>query len=154
MKKLFELLKERSLTFGSVESMTGGMFASLVTSTPGASKVYKGSLVTYQVEEKVRLLGMDKDFIEKYDVVSEEVAKEMAKLGREKLDVDIAISITGNAGPTAEPGKANVGTFFVGIASKNDVICKKFEILGKRNKIRNKATLAMQDELIKYLLNK
>ncbi len=98
-KALVELLKEKKLTIGSVESFTGGLFASLITSVPGASQVYLGSMVTYATELKRSLLGIDKVFILTYGVVSQEVARAMADKGREKLGVDICVSFTGNAGP-------------------------------------------------------
>ena len=144
MKKLLEAYKKSNLTLGSVESMTGGLFAAKFTGIPGASSVFKGSIVTYSVEEKVNIVGVEKTTIDKYGVVSEEVAKEMAEKGRNVLNVDVCVSVTGNAGPTCEPGGKPAGCFYVGLATKNGTIVNCFQINKKRNGVRNSAVLAMR----------
>ena len=145
MKKLLEAFKEKGLTLGSVESMTGGLFSAKFTEIPGSSAVFKGGIVTYSVEEKIKLVGVKKETIDKYGVVSEEVAKEMAELGRKVLNVDVCVSVTGNAGPTCEPGGKPAGCFYVAVATKNDVVVKVFQKTQKRNRVRNSAVLAMRD---------
>lgn len=147
MEKLVKKLSKSNLTLGSIESMTGGLFASAITSVPGASKVFKGSVVTYTAQIKNSVVGVNKETIKKYGVVSEQVAYEMAKKGRELLNVDVCVSVTGNAGPTAEPGDQPVGIFFVAVATPFGVEIKKFKKHGNRNDIRNKAILAMRDEV-------
>ena len=147
MKKLLEKFLENKLTLGSVESMTAGLFASEFASFSGASKVFKGSIVSYSELIKENVVGVSKKTIKKFGVVSSEVAKEMCEKGRKLLDVDVCVSITGNAGPTCEPGGKPVGCFYVGISTKKETIVKEFQISGKRNKIRNKAVLAMRDLL-------
>lgn len=136
MQRLLELLSNKKETLGTIESITGGLFASSVTSIPGASKVYKGSLITYSALEKESLLKIKKEDIDSFGVVSEEIARQMAIKGKEVLDVDLAISFTGNAGPTCEPGGQPVGRVYIGIAYKNDVFVKKFDFSGERNFIR------------------
>ena len=145
MEKLFETFKNKGLTLGSVESMTGGLFSAKFTGIPGVSAVFKGSLVTYSVEEKINIVGVKKETIETYGVVSEEVAIEMAERGRKLLNVDICISVTGNAGPTAEPGGKPVGCFYVGVSSKKGSFAKRYQRTQKRNMVRNSAVLAMRD---------
>ncbi len=140
-----EAYKTKGLTLGSVESMTGGLFAAKFTAIPGSSKVFKGSVVTYATEEKINVVGVKKETVDKYSVVSEEVAKEMAEKGRELLNVDVCVSVTGNAGPTCEPGGKPVGCFYIGVATKHGVEVKAFLQGKKRNSIRNKAVLAMRD---------
>ena len=125
--------------------MTGGLFAAKICEIPGASKVFKGSVVTYATEIKSKVVGVSEKTIKKYGVVSAEVAKEMAEKGRKLLGVDVCVSVTGNAGPTTEPGGQPVGRFYVAKAQKNFVKVAEFDIKGKRNKIRNKAVLAMRD---------
>lgn len=149
MKKLLEYYKSKKLTLGSIESMTGGLFAAKFTGIPGSSAVFKGSVVTYWSEEKIKLVGVNKETIDKYGVVSEEVAKEMAEKGRTLLNVDVCVSITGNAGPTTEPGGKPVGCFYIGISSSKGTFVKAYQETGKRNRIRNKAVLALRD--IAYL---
>lgn len=143
MEELLKLLVEKKLSLGSVESMTGGLFASSFTSVPGASKVFKGGLVTYAVEEKVKLLGINPKIISDHGVVSEEVALEMASKGQKLLNVDICISITGNAGPTCEPGGKPVGRCYIGLAYASSVRAYELNLDGNRNEIRNEAMLHM-----------
>ena len=145
MEKLFRAYKEKGLTLGSVESMTGGLFAAKFTEIPGVSAVFKGGIVTYSSEEKINIVGVKKETIEKFGVVSEEVAKEMAELGRKLLNVDICVSVTGNAGPTCEPGGKPVGCYYVGVSSKEGTLVKAFLEPQKRNIVRNGAVLAMRD---------
>ena len=151
MIELVQLLKEKSLTIGSVESMTGGLFASSITSVPGASKVYKGSVVSYSPLVKENVIGVKEETIEKYGVVSKEVAYEMAKEGREVLDVDICVSVTGNAGPTTEPGQAGVGEVYIGVSNKKNTQVIKKNFSGDREQIREQTLLAMQEEVLKLL---
>ena len=145
MKKLLEEYKEKGLTLGSVESMTGGLFAAKFTEIPGSSAVFKGSIVTYSNEEKINIVGVKKETIEKFGVVSEEVAVEMAELGRKLLNVDVCVSVTGNAGPTCEPGGKPAGCFYVAVASKNGTLKQGYQKSLKRNRVRNSAVLAMRD---------
>ena len=145
MEKLFQAFKEKGLTLGSVESMTGGLFSAKFTEIPGVSAVFKGSVVTYSVEEKVNIVGVAKKTISKYGVVSEKVAKEMAEKGRKLLNVDVCVSVTGNAGPTVEPGGKPVGCFYVGVSTKEGTSVKCFQKCLKRNEVRNEAVLAMRD---------
>lgn len=145
MKKLLNLYKEKGLTLGSIESMTGGLFAGKITGIPGSSTVFKGSIVTYSVEEKINLVGVKKSTIDKFGVVSEEVAKEMAEKGRKILNVDICVSVTGNAGPTCEPGGKKAGCFYIAIASKKETTVQMYFKNKKRNGVRNSAVLAMRD---------
>ena len=132
------LFKERRLTLGSVESFTGGLFAREITAISGASKFYKGALVTYATEEKVRLLGVKQEDVDLHGVVSEEIAYQMAKLGREKLNVDYCVSFTGNAGPEAMENKP-VGQIFIGLASPKNVVVMAYQLEGDRHTIQKNA---------------
>ena len=130
-----KLFRERGLTLGSVESFTGGMFAKEITAVSGASKFYKGGLVTYATEEKARLLGISKDDIEQYGVVSEQIAYQMAENGRDLLDADVCVSFTGNAGPEAMEGKP-VGEIYIGLSSKDGTLVFPYMLKGTRNSIQ------------------
>ena len=152
MKKLLKTLAEKGLTLGSVESMTGGLFAGEFTSVPGSSKVFKGSVVTYATEIKEKVVGVKAETIEKYGVVSEEVAREMAECGRKLLNVDICVAVTGNAGPTCEPGGKPAGFYCVAVATKEGTETKSFEKHSKRNGVRNSAVLAMRDMIYLKLI--
>lgn len=124
-------------TIGSIESFTGGMFASEIVKIPGSSKYFKGSLVAYnnQLKEK---LGIDTS----NGVINEKVAKEMSLKGKEFLGVDICISFTGNAGPSAMEDKP-VGLVFIAI---NDEVFT-LNLIGNRNSIRNQAVQFAKEKL-------
>ena len=145
MEKLLQQYKEKGLTLGSVESMTGCLFSAKFTEIPGSSAVFKGSIVTYAAEEKINIVGVKKETIDKFGVVSEQVAIEMAELGRKLLNVDVCVSVTGNAGPTCEPGGKPAGCFYVGVSSKDGTFAKEYFEPQKRNEVRNRAVLAMRD---------
>lgn len=125
-------------TLGSAESFTGGLFASTVTKVPGASNYYKGGLVTYWTEEKERLLGISHIDVEQYGVVSKEIAEQMAQGGLDVLDVDVCVSFTGNAGPTAMEDKP-VGEIYIGIATKDGVTVHPYHLQGSREEIQQEA---------------
>ena len=133
MNELAELLIKNNISIGTVESFTVGNFATMLGNIPGISKVYKGSLVTYQSETKERLLGIEHPLIEKYGVVSKEIATLMCVNGKSILDVDLCISFTGNAGPDAMEGKP-VGEVYIGIAYE-DVVVYKLNLEGSRKEI-------------------
>jgi len=143
MNDLLQALAERGLTLGSVESMTGGLFAAEATSIPGASQVYKGGIVSYSVPVKVNNVGVEQKLIDENGVVSAPVAQAMADHGREALGVDVCLSVTGNAGPTAEPGDAPVGSVFFGLATKDGVWTFGYNFEGERNEIRQAAVKMM-----------
>ena len=132
------LLCKKELTLGTVESFTGGLFASEVTAISGASKYFKGALVTYATAEKVRLLGISSEEVEKHGVVSKEIAYLMAKLGKEKLAVDYCLAFTGNAGPEAMENKP-VGEIYIALAGPQKVEVHAFHLKGERNKIQKSA---------------
>ena len=134
------LFREKGLTLGSVESFTGGLFAREITAVSGASRFYKGALVTYATEEKVALLGIKQEDVDKYGVVSKEIAYQMADLGRKKLNVDYCISFTGNAGPEAMENKP-VGEIYIGLAGPSKTEAFGYQLEGDRNKIQNEAII-------------
>ena len=107
------ILKEKGITITSAESCTAGMFSSSITDVAGSSAVISSAYVTYSNESKVHELGVDPELIAKYGVVSSEVAKAMAIGARERSGADIAVSVTGYAGPDADPGY-NAGDAFIG----------------------------------------
>ena len=146
-KKVLSILEEKGLALGSVESLTAGLFASTICSIPGASKVFKGSIVTYATSLKTDLLGIDKNLIGRVGVVSKEVAREMATRGREKLNVDVCVSFTGNAGPTKEEGKAPVGRVNMCVSTREINMDIEKDFLLERNAMREECVNAMLDAL-------
>ena len=152
VRELKELFLKYHLTLGSVESFTGGLFASEITAVPGASNFYKGGLVTYATEEKERLLSIDKEDIKQFGVVSKEIAYQMAKKGKEILNVDVCVSFTGNAGPSAMENKA-VGEVYIAIAYKNSVEVFPYLLKGDREEIQQKGVKNSLTLLKEIILN-
>jgi len=133
-EELHALFSSSGRTLGSVESFTGGRFASSMTSIPGASKFFVGSYVTYATWEKVRLLNIKKERDDAYGVVSQEIAGDMAMHGKFLLDSDYCISFTGNAGPEAMENKP-VGLIFIGVSAYNYTQVFKYLLNGTREEI-------------------
>ena len=136
-KIIAEELINKNITIGSCESLTGGLFASTISSIPGISKVYKGSIISYSTLIKESVVKVDHESVIEYGVVSSEVARQMAKNVKDILDVDLAISFTGNAGPDAMENKP-VGLVYIGIAYKEEVKTYELHLEGTRDEIRNK----------------
>ena len=133
-----DVFVENGKTLGSVESFTGGLFASTITSISGASKFYKGSFITYATEEKKNLLQIPEETIQQFGVVSKEIAFHMANNGRHLLGVDVCVSFTGNAGPEAMENKP-VGEVHIGIVSAEKAEIYSLNLQGSREEIRQQA---------------
>lgn len=150
MDELAKLLIERNISIASVESFTVGNFAATLGSIAGISKVYKGSLITYQSECKERLLGIDKQVIERHGVVSKEIATLMCVNGRQIIDSDICISFTGNAGPDAMEGKP-VGLVYIAMAYGKQVNVYELQLEGNRQKIQQEAITFIIKKIIEKI---
>lgn len=148
---LSNILKEKELTLSSIESLTGGMFACEMTSISGASTIFKGAIVTYMSEEKIRLLDIPQQIVDTIGVVSHEVAYLMAKNGREKIDSDYCISFTGNAGPNPMENKP-VGLVFIGISNRYETVVKQCHFQGNRDEIRKQCVDKGASMLIDFIL--
>ena len=132
-ERVLELFKEHPMTFATAESCTGGQIAKRFTDLPGASAFFKGGMVTYTNEAKAKLLGIDPELIEEKGAVSHEVAKEMAERCREILDTDIAVSVTGLAGPDGD-GVNPVGTVFVAMAVEGETFVRHLQLGAHRSR--------------------
>ena len=148
VEKVNSYLREKGLTLGSVESFSGGLFAQQITSVSGASKFYKGGYITYATEEKVNLLMISQSDVDKYGVVSKEIAYHMANNARQLLKVDVCVSFTGNAGPEAMEGKP-VGEVHIGIATKESAQVYSLLLKGNRNEIQQQAVDFALEKLLK-----
>ena len=113
-----ENLKAADLTLTTAESCTGGMIAAAITEVPGASAVFRYGWVTYCNEAKERLLGVPAELIEEHSVVSEPVVAAMATAAMRQSGADIAIAVSGNAGPTAAENEPPVGTVCMALARR------------------------------------
>ncbi len=147
------LLKEHGLTLSTAESLTGGKIASTIVSVSGASTYFKGSAVVYSAEMKKELLGVNSETIDRYTVVSKEVATEMAEKARKKMKTDYSIAVTGNAGPTTDETDKSVGVVYIAIASERGVDCQEFNFGQPREKVINrtvnKSLQLLQEEILK-----
>lgn len=132
-------LTEKQLTLATAESCTGGRLAAKFTEIPGASAYFKGSIVSYATSAKHDVLSIPKSFIEKYSVVSAEITEEMAKRVQQLFNADIAVATTGNAGPTKGDSEAEIGTVFIALAFKTQVVVEKFNFGNHRERVTQKA---------------
>lgn len=123
---VIELLTKQNMTLCTAESCTGGYISHLITSIPGSSKCYKGSLVAYSNEIKENQLGVPGDIIKEHGAVSPQVAKAMAESALKLFNTDYAISVTGIAGPSGGTKDKPVGLVYIGIANKDGAISKKY----------------------------
>lgn len=148
-----KLLKAKGLTVATAESFTGGKIASLLTAIPGASAYFKGSVISYATETKIKVLNVPEKIIDQYSVVSEQVAVAMASGVQELLKTDFAIATTGNAGPSKGDSDAAVGVVCIAIASPKGVFVEKFQMGTHRERIVqksvNKAFELLQKEISK-----
>ncbi len=123
-------------TLATAESCTGGLIADKLTNFSGSSAYFNGTAVTYATESKVNVLGVSSETIEKYNVVSEQVAGEMAKHVRKLYQSDYALTTTGVAGPSGGSAKIPVGTVCIGIASDEKVTTQTFHLKGNRRTLK------------------
>ena len=148
--ELKEEFVKRGRTLGCVESFTGGLFAREMTKVPGASKFFKGGIVSYATEEKIRIVGVNENTVKQFGVVSQEVAAEMVGHGKFLLNVDYCISFTGNAGPEAMENKP-VGEVYIGVCTQDLAQVQKFMLTGSRDEIQNQA-VALGIEMLKNMI--
>ena len=136
---LVRLFSERGLTFGTAESLTGGMIAACVASVSGASAVLMGGVVAYDPRIKRDVLGVEQEVIDRDGVVSEACARQMAEGARRVLGVDVAVSATGIAGPTGGTARTPVGTVFIGCAAAEGSFAQECHFEGDRQRVREQA---------------
>ncbi len=142
-----DLLKKENLTLSTAESCTGGLIGKMITQIPGSSQVYKYGFITYANESKRKLLGVKKETLDEFTAVSEETAKEMAEGARRESGADIAVSVTGFAGPTGD----EVGLVYIGVSDKTGTEAYRFIQAGDRERIRMKSALCALDLVLKKL---
>ena len=150
---LGRLLTQQNKTVSTAESCTGGKIAQIITSIPGSSKYFKGSVVAYAKEVKIDVLGVARETIQKHTVVSGQVAEEMAANVRKLLQTDYGIGITGNAGPTTDDTDKSVGIVYIALATPNGVASERFDFGQPREKVIdravNKSLEMLQSEILK-----
>jgi nicotinamide-nucleotide amidase len=132
---------EKNIKLAFAESCTGGLLSTLFTEISGSSLVLECGLVTYSNQAKIDFLQVSKKSLDKFGAVSNQVAKEMARGILKNCHVDLAIGITGIAGPSGGSPEKPVGTVFISLATFEKDIVKQFAFLGDRSKIRTQAVL-------------
>jgi len=147
-----KLLTDNSKTVCTAESFTGGKIANMLTSVPGSSKYYKGSVVCYSTQSKIDVLKVDEEVISNKTVVSREVAQQMAENAREMFKTDFAISTTGVAGPDKGEDGKDVGTAYIAFATKDKTIVQEHNFGQPREKMQGRAVAVAFDMLRKELL--
>ena len=129
-------------TLATAESCTGGMIGEMLTAVPGSSAVYKGGVISYWSEIKASMLGVDEEILRRFGAVSAPVAEAMAKGVRKLLETDVAVSVTGLAGPSGDEFGNPVGTVFIGYADEEKTVVREFCFSGDREAVRRQAAVA------------
>ena len=146
------LLRQKGLTLGVVESATGGLISHRITNVPGSSDYYKGSVTAYSNEVKIKIVGVKEETINRYGAVSSQVAEEMAEGGRKVLAVDICLADTGIAGPGGATQGKPVGLFYLGLSHQAGTYTRKHTFQGDRGQNKQDAAEAALDWLKEYLI--
>ena len=152
-QEIGNLLRQKRLTLGIVESATGGLISHLITNISGSSDYYKGSVTAYSNEVKIEVIGVKEDIINKYGAVSHQVAEAMAEGGRKVLVVDICLADTGIAGPGGATQEKPVGLFYMGLSHQCGTSSRKHNFQGSREQNKRSATEAAIGWLKEYLIS-
>ncbi len=144
--KVLDALKGKTLV--TAESCTGGGIGASLTAIPGSSEVYKGGIISYCDWVKEHVLGVDGVLLDTLGAVSAPVAEAMAKGARRVLDADVAISVTGLAGPTGDEFGHPVGTVFIGYSDRDTTLSREFHFPGDREQVR----AAAREEALRLVL--
>ncbi|MDR1107180.1 MAG: CinA family protein [Treponema sp.] len=147
--RLVQALAARQKTVAAAESCTAGLVADRIASVPGASRVFWGSFVTYMIDAKAVMLGLDRVLLEKNGAVSGETARAMAEAALEKSGASLAVSVTGLAGPSGDGTSTAVGTVWIATALPDGPSSARvFYIEGDRETVRAAAAEAVLREAI------
>ena len=147
-------LRERGLTLGTAESCTGGLIAKRLTDVPGAASVFKGGVVSYHCEVKAGVLGVSQALLDEKGAVCAEVAEQMARGARKALGCDVAVSVTGVAGPDPDDRGNPVGLVYTALAAPDGCRVKELNLASpraRRDRIRNLASNHALDMVRRWL---
>ncbi len=147
-----EMLRERYLTLGTAESCTGGYISHLLTSIAGSSDYFKGSIISYSNEIKEEILGVKSETLHTHGAVSEETVDEMLSGALQKLNIDIAIAVSGVAGPGGGSPEKPVGCVYIGIGNKNRNYTKRLQFTQNRERNIQLSAITALVMLKKFLL--
>ena len=138
-------------TLATAESLTGGGIGAALTSVPGASSVYKGGIISYTDQVKNQVLGVPMEILECHGAVSELVAKAMVAGVRKLLKADVAVSVTGLAGPGGDAFGHSVGTVFIGYEDQNIATVVECHFDGNRDDVRDQTVRTALELILKHL---
>ena len=150
-KTTVSLLKSRRLVLSAAESCTGGLFSDTITNIAGASKCFAGSVVTYCNESKVRVLKVPRETLKESGAVSPETSLKMAQGAQKLFSSNIAVSVTGIAGPHGATKTKPVGLVYISLFTPEGGMTKKFIFSGSRSTIKRLAAAKMHELLSNYL---
>ena len=137
-------------TLATAESLTGGGIGAALTAVSGSSAVYKGGVISYTNEIKRNVLGVRQELLDQYGAVSAGVAGEMVTGVRKLLKADIAVSVTGLAGPTGDEFGNPVGTVYIGYEDQKQTVVRHFCFVGDREKVRSQTIEAALTMILEY----
>jgi nicotinamide-nucleotide amidase len=150
--KVGEELEQHRLTLAVAESCTGGWVAQVITSCPNSSRWFERGFVTYSNDAKQEMLGVDAAILLRHGAVSEQTARAMAEGAIARSRANVALSITGIAGPTGGNDVKPVGTVWIAWAHANkDTVCTKFAFSGGRHEIREQAVAQALKGLLQFI---
>ena len=129
-------------TLATAESCTGGWIGKALTCIPGSSAIYKGGIISYTNFVKQHVLNVDSVVLDKFGAVSKETATDMAKGVRNLLQTDVAVSVTGLAGPGGDEFNHKVGTVYIACATEQDLTVREYHFCGDREEVRSQAVKA------------
>ena len=135
-REIIENLIEKGIVVATAESCTGGMISSTITDVPGSSAIFGYGMVTYSNDAKMKILGVKEDTLKQFGAVSKETAYEMAEGLKNVSYADVAVSVTGIAGPGGGSEEKPVGLVYMGIATEKGISTKKNLFNGDRDEIR------------------
>lgn len=144
------LSKLKGKTLVSAESCTGGGIGAALTAIPGSSEVYKGGVISYCDEIKEKILGVSRGVLEQHGAVSASVAESMACGVRKLCAADVAVSVTGLAGPDGDEFGNPVGTVYIGYEDNVTAVTKEFYFDGDRDSVRNQTIAAALNLILEY----
>ena len=150
-KQIGELLSERGWTLAVAESCTGGLLGHRITNVSGSSSYFRGGVISYSNEVKESILGVPEETLIEHGAVSKETAQAMAQGARRLLGTDVALSVTGIAGPTGGTTEKPVGLVYVGLAAEGADLWEKHIWQGDRAENKQQSAQAALELLLKYL---
>lgn len=153
-EQIVALMREKNLTLAAAESCTGGMLSSRMIDVAGVSDVYKAGFVTYANEAKQKLIGVKEETLMKYGAVSEQTAREMVAGALRAAEADMAVAITGIAGPGGGTKEKPVGLVYIACGSAEDIVVERCLFDGSRSEIRQASAEHALEMLYREIMRK